>query len=230
MRWYSKGAYHPETRRVVEFVQRRGFQAARTGKGDERPYEGDGLCAALTRGPRADPVVHKHDGFVQDLTFYPGEHLLVRTATPVLCVRRPTDYRQRLYPGYLHGHRGYDASRGPPVSHGSSQCKEDLLNVGFYLLVRRVVVAGVPRAVKSHVVALVPHTGQKGRVAFRKRCHDEESGAGAGPGQGVEGQGYGDGGSLSGVHAPSCCLRLGGMPDQSPVRLWGGGAARYEVP
>jgi hypothetical protein len=32
------------------------------------------------------------------------------------------------------------------------------------------------------------------------------------------------------VHAPSCCLRLGGIPDQSPVRLWGGGAARYGVP
>ncbi len=76
---------------MVEFVQRRGFQAARTGQGDERFYEGNGLCAAVTRRPWANPVVHQHDGFVQDLALYPAEHLLVRTATPVLSVRRPTD-------------------------------------------------------------------------------------------------------------------------------------------
>jgi hypothetical protein len=46
------------------------------------------------------------------------------------------------------------------VSYGPPERKEPLLGVGFYLLVRQVVVPDVPRAVKGYGVPLVPYARQ----------------------------------------------------------------------
>ena len=95
-------------------MQRAGFQAPRTCLGDERTYQCHGLGTAVSRGARANSVVHEQDGLWQELFFYPGEHLVRWVSSPVLGVCGPTNERKTVFAGDLLGRRRYQTPWGTP--------------------------------------------------------------------------------------------------------------------
>ena len=114
----------PVWQRMAELAQCRGLKAVGSHRGNEWAYEINGPCAAVTRRSRADSVVHQYDCSRRDPASNAGEHLVKRVSPPVLRVRGPAHEPEPVSLCNLFSRRCDEAPRGPPVSHGLSECRE----------------------------------------------------------------------------------------------------------
>src|SRR5215213_8300681 len=105
----------------AKFNQRNRLQAASARQGDEWAYGTNGHRAALSRGPRTNPIMHQHDCPRQKFPGYPGDHFVWWSSSPILGVSGPADEGQPVFTRPVLGRRRLITTRGPPDAHGTRQ-------------------------------------------------------------------------------------------------------------